>query len=72
MVSGNDVSFFKNNGYLIVRDFLSSEEIRDLQSWAQDVHDYKPTETSDFMPYEVYKSLSLVLQQHDKLTFYRK
>lgn len=69
MVSANDVSFFKDNGYLIVRDFLSAEEIRDLQAWAQDVHDYKPTETSDFMPYEVYKSLDLVLRQNDDTDF---
>lgn len=53
MVSAQEVSFFQDNGYLIVRDFLSPEEIRNLQSWAQEVHDYEPTEASDFMPYEV-------------------
>lgn len=53
MVSSEDIASFKKNGYLIVRDFLSAEEIRDLQSWAQEVHDYEATETSEFMPYEV-------------------
>ncbi|KAK3182130.1 hypothetical protein K4F52_006499 [Lecanicillium sp. MT-2017a] len=52
MVSSEDIASFKKNGYLIVRDFLSAEEIRDLQSWAQEVHDYEATETSEFMPYE--------------------
>lgn len=53
MVSASDVTFFKDNGYLIVRDFLSPDEITSLKSWAQEVHDYEATETSEFMPYEV-------------------
>ncbi len=53
MVSSSDIASFKKNGYLVVRDFLSPEEISDLQAWAQEVHDYKATETSEFMPYEV-------------------
>lgn len=53
MVSASDVTFFQDNGYLIVRDFLSPEEITDLKSWSQEVHDYDATETSEFMPYEV-------------------
>ncbi|TQW01086.1 hypothetical protein V2A60_002101 [Cordyceps javanica] len=52
MVSASDVTFFKDNGYLIVRDFLSPEEITNLKSWAQQVHDYEATERSEFMPYE--------------------
>ena len=57
MVSSEDVAFFKKNGYLIVRDFLSPEEIRSLQAWAQEVHDYEATETSEFMPYEVSSAM---------------
>lgn len=53
MVSPEQKRFFENNGYLIVRDFLSRDEIDSLQSWAQEVHDYVPDETSDIMPYEV-------------------
>lgn len=53
MVSASDVTFFQDNGYLIVRDFLSPEEVTDLKSWSQEIHDYDATETSEFMPYEV-------------------
>ncbi|ATY61639.1 Phytanoyl-dioxygenase [Cordyceps militaris] len=52
MIPLSDVASFKDNGYLIVRDFLSPEEITNLKSWAQEVHDYQATESSDFMPYE--------------------
>ncbi|PHH59497.1 hypothetical protein CDD81_3137 [Ophiocordyceps australis] len=47
------VDSFKRNGFLIVKDFLSPDETRDLQKWAQQVHDMEPSDTSDFMPYEV-------------------
>lgn len=53
MVSPQGVASFKENGYLIVRDFLSPEEVASLQSWAQEVHDHEATETSEYMPYEV-------------------
>jgi len=53
MVTSEQSAFFQKNGYLIVRDFLSPEEVKNLQAWAQQVHDYTPTEESDFMPYEV-------------------
>ncbi|KAM3547800.1 hypothetical protein MY1884_009436 [Beauveria asiatica] len=52
MVTSDQTAFFQKNGYLIVRDFLSSDQVKSLQSWAQQVHNYKPTEESDFMPYE--------------------
>ncbi|KAL7935673.1 hypothetical protein V8C35DRAFT_333561 [Trichoderma chlorosporum] len=52
MVNEDQISFFKKNGYLIIRDLLSPEQVIDLQSWAQEVHGWKPTETSEFMPYE--------------------
>jgi hypothetical protein len=50
-----NVSFFKSNGYLIIRDLLSQSETQDLQRWAQEVHDWEPTADSIFMPYEVGK-----------------
>lgn len=56
MVNEDQILFFKKNGYLIIRDLLSPEQAKDLQSWAQEVHDWKPTETSDFMPYEVWNT----------------
>jgi hypothetical protein len=53
MITNDQIGFFKKNGYLIVRDLLSPEQVKDLQSWAEEVHNWKPTETSEFMPYEV-------------------
>lgn len=52
-VTGEQKSFFKENGYLVIRDFLSPEEVKSLQTWAQEVHDWQPTTESEFMPYEV-------------------
>lgn len=53
VVTDEQISFFKKNGYLIVRDLLQSEQVKDLQSWAEEVRNWKPTEDSEFMPYEV-------------------
>ncbi|KAM0723381.1 hypothetical protein Q7P37_000367 [Cladosporium fusiforme] len=52
MISPEQVQFFGDNGYLIVRDFLSLQEVDFLQPWAQQVHDYVPDESSNIMPYE--------------------
>ncbi|KAG4266858.1 hypothetical protein FPRO04_13034 [Fusarium proliferatum] len=52
VVTDEQISFFKKNGYLIVRDLLQSEQVKDLQSWAEEVRNWKPTEDSEFMPYE--------------------
>lgn len=48
-----DISSFKKKGHLIIRDLLSQSETKDLQRWAQEVHGWKPTADSMFMPYEV-------------------
>jgi len=53
-----DIEFFKEHGYLIIRHLLSLTEVEDLQQWAQEVHDWKPTPESIFMPYEVCSILS--------------
>lgn len=53
MLSAEQVAFFKTNGYLIVRDILDDAETKDLQRWAQEVHDWIPTAESAYMPYEV-------------------
>ncbi|KAG5794884.1 hypothetical protein H9Q69_006055 [Fusarium xylarioides] len=52
VVTGDQISFFKKNGYLIARDLLKPEQVKDLQSWAEEVRNWKPTEDSEFMPYE--------------------
>ncbi|PHH70521.1 hypothetical protein CDD82_7055 [Ophiocordyceps australis] len=50
--SPDQVASFNQNGFLIVKDFLTPDQTRDLQKWAQQVHDLEPSDTSDFMPYE--------------------
>ena len=53
---------FDENGYLIIRDLLSPEETKDLQQWAQEVHDWPNDESSPWMPYaEINASGSKVL-----------
>lgn len=44
-------SFFKN-GYLIIRDALTTSETQQLQQWAQEVHKWPVSESSPWMPYE--------------------
>lgn len=44
---------FNEDGYLILRDIFSSSETKDLQTWAQEVHDWPVTEDVPWMPYEV-------------------
>ncbi|KAF3903895.1 hypothetical protein ABW20_dc0109030 [Dactylellina cionopaga] len=52
MLSAEQLTSFGKDGYLIIRHFLSSQEVGDLQKWAQEVHDWNPTAESEFMPYE--------------------
>ncbi|KAM0293835.1 hypothetical protein ACHAO9_001521 [Fusarium lateritium] len=52
VVTDDQISFFKKNSYLIVRDLLQPEQVKDLQSWAEEVRNWIPTEDSEFMPYE--------------------
>jgi hypothetical protein len=57
VVNEDQIAFFEKNGYIIIRDFLSLEQVTDMQRWAQEVHDWTPSDTSEFMPYEVRLSL---------------
>ncbi|KAF2674307.1 PhyH-domain-containing protein [Microthyrium microscopicum] len=52
MVSQEQLKFFDQNGFLIIRDLLSQDEVQDVQRWTQEVHDWTPTPHSEFMPYE--------------------
>ncbi|UKZ74955.1 hypothetical protein TrVFT333_002625 [Trichoderma virens FT-333] len=56
MLSAEQVTFFKENGYLIVRDILNDAETAEVQRWAQEVHDWTPTADSQYMPYEEINS----------------
>jgi hypothetical protein len=52
-LSFEDIEFFKARGYLVISHLLSSAEVEDLHQWVQEVHNWKPTSESIFMPYEV-------------------
>ena len=52
MLSTEQKSFFNEKGYLILRDIMSESEAKDLQSWAQQIHDLPRTEDVPWMPYE--------------------
>ena len=54
MLSEEQVQSFHHDGYLIIQDVLSEQETRDLQRWAQEVHDWPTAEESPWMPYEVF------------------
>lgn len=53
MLDETQIDFFRRNGYLILRDVLSQDEKKNLQTWVQEVHDWPTDETSPWMPYEV-------------------
>ncbi|KIW89723.1 uncharacterized protein Z519_09879 [Cladophialophora bantiana CBS 173.52] len=52
LLTEEQLQFFRKNGYLILRDVLSEEETKDLQRWAQEVHDWPTDANSPWMPYE--------------------
>ena len=43
---------FDEEGYLIIRDLLDSQETANLQQWAQEIHDAPVDAASTLMPYE--------------------
>ncbi len=60
MLSEEQVRSFRHKGYLILRDVLLEPETRELQSFAQEVHDWPTDEESPWMPYEVCLSAHLL------------
>jgi 2-aminoethylphosphonate dioxygenase len=50
-ISIEDKNRFEEDGFLIIRDLLTPDETRDLQLWAQEVHDWPNDETSPWMAY---------------------
>lgn len=50
------IQFFKEHGYLILNDVLSPSEVKDLQIWAQEVHDWPIAPDVAYMPYQVCPS----------------
>lgn len=53
MLSHEQCQFFREHGYLVLRDVLSPAETTDLKCWAQEVHDWPTNKDSPWMPYEV-------------------
>ena len=47
------ISSFEDHGYIVLRDVLNPAEVKDLQSWAQEVHDWPVDKDVPYMPYEV-------------------
>lgn len=52
MLSQDQLSFFQEKGYLILRDILNKTEVKDLQKWSQEVHDLPQIKNATYMPYE--------------------
>ena len=67
-LSQDEIQFFNDNGYLIIRNLLTPSETKNLQQWAQEVHDLPRTPEVPWMPYEVshlhfgLSSLTIVFQ----------
>lgn len=51
-LSAEQLQGYQENGYLLVRGFFGPEETKNLQQWAQEVHDLPRTEGVPWMPYE--------------------
>ena len=39
MLSQEQLSLFQVKGYLMLRNILNNDEVRNLQQWSQEVHD---------------------------------
>lgn len=52
-LSQEEINSFADNGYLILRNLLTSSETKHLQKWAQEIHDLPRTPEVPWMPYEV-------------------
>ena len=51
-LTSEQLGFFQEKGYLILRDVMSKEDTINLQRWAQEVHDLPRTAETPWMPYE--------------------
>lgn len=51
-ISPEQKSFFDKSGYIALRDILNEDEVVELQSWSQEVHDLPRTAETPWMPYE--------------------
>lgn len=49
---------FQQDGFLVLRDFFTSDAIDDLKRHAQEVHDWHTDASSRWMPYEEVNAYS--------------
>lgn len=52
-LSPEQIASYQEDGFLLVREFFNTQETRNLQEWAQEVHDLPRTPDASYMPYEV-------------------
>ncbi len=52
-LSQDQIQSFADNGFIVLNNVLSSSETKELQGWAQEVHDLPCTSEVPWMPYEV-------------------
>ncbi|KAL2811870.1 hypothetical protein BJX63DRAFT_443853 [Aspergillus granulosus] len=55
-LSADQLQGFRERGYLLIPGFFSKEESKNLQQWAQEVHDLPRTPEVPWMPYEEINS----------------
>ena len=55
-LSQNQTQFFADNGFIVLKNVLTLSETKELQKWAQEVHDLPRTSEVPWMPYEVNRS----------------
>jgi len=52
-LSPEQIASYQEDGFLLIRGFLDTQERKHLQEWAQEVHDLPRTPDASYMPYEV-------------------
>ena len=52
-LSQDKIQFFVENGFIVLKNVFTPTETKELQEWAQVVHDLPRTSEVPWMPYEV-------------------
>ncbi|PLN78604.1 PhyH-domain-containing protein [Aspergillus taichungensis] len=52
----DQIQFYNEKGYLLLRNFFDGPETDRLQQWTQEVHDFPRTADAPYMPYEEVNS----------------
>ncbi|OJI85336.1 hypothetical protein ASPTUDRAFT_41549 [Aspergillus tubingensis CBS 134.48] len=51
-LTGDQLHFYEEKGYLLIQGFFNPPETKVLQQWTQEVHDLPRTPDATYMPYE--------------------